>query len=284
MTMVRAFALGLSLAAGGLPAAAQSTGETLPTVSDVAASPLSFGTQGRAGRSVFFSVFAGARTGPAYFGSDEMEFGPAFRGSVAYLNFAGVSFGEDEFLTDPFERDTGLGYAVSFRFIGERDSSDFDEIEGLDDIDRTLEVGGGIGYAWPNVEAIADVRYGLGGSDAWVGEARVFYVARPTDRLTFRFGPRLLVGSDNYVDTYFGVSSRESALSGLESYDPDAGLVSAGVEIIATYRLTERWWLEGAAKWEQFQGDAADSPIVEAGSDQRAELRIGLRRSFTWRF
>jgi outer membrane scaffolding protein for murein synthesis (MipA/OmpV family) len=284
MTMARALAFGLALILPGAVAAAQDLADLRPQTDVEPAEALSFGTQGRSGRSVFFTFFAGGRAGPPFFGSDEMEFGPSFRGSFAYLNFGDVTFGEDAFDPDPYERRSGFGYGLAFRFVGERDSSEYDDIRGLDDIDGTLEIGLGFGYAWPNVEAIADVRYGLGGSDAWVGEARLFYVARPTDRLALRIGPRVLVGSDNYVDTYFGVSSAESFRSGLDAFDPDAGLVSAGVELIATYRLNERWWLEGAAKWEQFQGDAADSPIVGAGADDRTEVRIGVRRAFVWRF
>jgi outer membrane scaffolding protein for murein synthesis (MipA/OmpV family) len=284
MKTARALGLGLALALPGLNAAAQDAADPLGAIDVAPGEVLSFGSQGRSGRSLLFTFFAGGRTGPPFFGSDEMEFGPSFRGSFAYVNFGGVTFGEETFDPDPYERRGGFGYGLSFRFVNERDSSEHDDIRGLDDIDGTLEIGGGVGYAWPNVEAIADVRYGLGGSDAWVGEARLFYVARPTDRLAIRVGPRVLVGSDNYVDTYFGVSSAESARSGLDAFDPDAGLVSAGVEVIATYRLSERWWLEGAAKWEQFQGDAGDSPIVGVGADDRTEVRVGLRRSFVWRF
>ncbi len=101
--------------------------------------------------------------------------------------------------------------------------------------------------------------------------------------MVLRIGPRLVYGSNEYADTYFGITPEESAASGLDAYDPGAGLTSAGFEAVATYQLTERWWLEGGAKWKQFKGDAANSPIVENGSNDYTEFRIGFRRLFTLR-
>lgn len=286
MATARGCALGVLLAVWTLPSAAQTTDQPVPApAAPVAgAEHLTFGTQNRPGRAIYFSAALGAQVSPEYFGSDEMEFGPSFRGGLAYFNFLGVDFGETDFAADPYSRGSGFGLGLSFRFIQARDSDDYDELDGLDDIDPTLEIGGAFGYVWPNVEAIADLRYGFGGSDAWVGELRANYVTRPTDRLSIRIGPRLLFGSDNYVDTYFGVSEAESARSGLDAFDPDAGLVSAGVEAIATYQLADRWWVEGAVKWQHFEDDAGDSPIVRQGSSDYTRVRIGIRRAFVLRF
>jgi MipA family protein len=287
MPSIRGSLAGLLMALMAVPATAQIVDEG---TSEAAADPsplspdLSFGRGNRPDRAILFSLFLGAESSPAYFGSDEYEVGPSFRAGVAQLRFGAIDYGTSELRNDPRRRPQGFGYGLSFRYVGKRDSGEYDEIDGLDDIDPTLEVGFAAGYAWSSFEAIADARYGFGGSNAWVGELRANYVARPADRLAIRVGPRLLFGSENYTDTYFGISAEESERSGLEAFDPDGGLVSAGLEAVATYRLADTWWLEGGVKWMHFQGDAADSPIVESDASGAPEIRIGIRRAFAIRF
>jgi outer membrane protein len=284
MLLCRA-ALATALAFASLPAMAQSLPAEGQAPAAVPETPvLSFGTQGGSPRTLFATVLLGVQTRPEYFGSEDTNIGPLIRPSVGFFNFAGLSFGEPAFDEDPYERKQGFGARASFRYISERNSGDFDELDGLDDIDPTLEVGLGVGYVWPNLEVFADARYGIGGADAWVGEVGANLVARPTDRLALRLGPRFLYGADRYAETYFGVTSDESARSGLAAYAPDGGLVTAGVEVIATYRIGDRWWLEGGARYDRFQGDAADSPIVRQGTEDSTQLRIGVRRAFVLEF
>ena len=57
-----------------------------------------------------------------------------------------------------------------------------------------------------------------------------------------------------------------------------------GLEAIATYQLGDEWWLEGRARWERLQGDAADSPIVEQGQDDMLTFSIGFRRALSLDF
>ena len=61
-------------------------------------------------------------------------------------------------------------------------------------------------------------------------------------------------------------------------------LMGAGIELVATYQLGDRTWLEVGALYERLQGSAADSPIVQQGSDTQTEFRVGLRRAYGFRF
>lgn len=235
-------------------------------------------------KALYFSALAGLSTGAPYFGSDETDTGFFLSPSPRFLGLGGLRLGTPSFKDDPLARRDGVSVGGAFRFIRERDAEDYDELTGLDDIDPTLEVGVSLSYAVPNAELFADLRYGLGGSDGWVADLGANYVVRPTDRLALRAGPRLLYGSENYTNTYFGISPQESQRSGLPAFEADAGLVSTGVEVSATYRLGERWWLEGRARYERFQDDAADSPIVQQGSEQNTSVTIGVRRAFILEF
>jgi len=249
-----------------------------------AAQPLTFGTQGQPGNALYFTLFGGAQWRPGYFGADENDTVPAFRGSIEGVRLMGRGFGSGVFPDDPNAMRPGFSVSPSFRFISGRSSDDYDELQGLDDVDPTLELGIGLNYGTPILELFADARYGFGGSEAWVGELGADFVARPSDRLALRIGPRVLYGSEEFNETYFGVTADEAAASGLNAFDAESGLVSTGVEFSATYRLNDRWWLEGSASYERFDDDLTDSPIIEQGSEEQTSVRIGFRRAFALEF
>ena len=127
------------------------------------------------------------------------------------------------------------------------------------------------------------MRRGFGGHEAWVGEAGLDLIARPTDRWKLTVGPRLFWGSDDYADTYFGVDTSEAA-AGRPAYEAEGGLLTSGVEVGARYQIDDDWGLEGAVTWEKYRNDAADSPIVENGSDDQWSVRLGVTRVFRLRF
>ncbi|MEM0937632.1 MAG: MipA/OmpV family protein [Pseudomonadota bacterium] len=278
--------LGVAQAGESVPASeafVPSFGEVVSASESLSATASS---QAESGRRFVFTVLLGAESRPGYFGADENIAIPQISPNILALNLGRVSLGDPNraFASDPSDRPLGFGFGGSLRVITERSSDDFDELEGLDDVDLSVEIGAQVGYVWTNAEAFGALRYGAIGHESWVGELGANLVARPTDDLALRVGPRFLFGSDDYTDTYFGVTEDEAAASGFDAYDPDAGLVSAGVEVIATYRLGRQWWLEGRARWDQFQDDAADSPIVEQGATDQGTISIGVRRAFVLDF
>ena len=99
---------------------------------------------------------AGVQVSPAYFGSDDYELGPDLAARFDYVRFpGGFEYGSSQ--TVGFR--TGWGIQGSFRYIGERDGED--ELEGLDNVPWSAEVGLGVGYEQRNWRAFTDVRYGV---------------------------------------------------------------------------------------------------------------------------
>lgn len=172
----------------------------------------------------------------------------------------------------------------SFRYIGERSSSDNPELAGLDDVDMAIELGMGLAYSQRNYEVFGDVRYGVVGHESFVGELGADLRLHPTDRLTLTAGPRVFFGSDSYSQTYFGVTAAESAASGLAAYTASGGALSAGIELGATYAINDDWGIEGAVVYDRLLNDAADSPIVLQGSADQWSLRLGVTRRISLRF
>jgi len=224
---------------------------------------------------------AGVDVSPAYFGSDQYEAGPTGIARIDYLRFPnGFEYGSGQAVGYR----TGLGLRGSVRYISGRNSSDYSEIRGLDDVPWTFEAGFGLGYEQRNYRVFGDVRYGIIGTNAWVGDLGADAIAYPVDGLTLTLGPRLNFGSTLFTDTYFGVSASDSADSGLPEYDASGGLLSGGVVLGARYLFNERWGLEGEASWERLVNDAADSPITALGSDDQYEVKLNLTRRISLDF
>ena len=161
---------------------------------------------------------------------------------------------------------TGFGLQGSVRYIGERDSDDYAEIEGLDNVDWSFEAGLGVGYEQRNCRVFADVRYGFIGHNAWVGEIGADGIAYPIDGLTLTLGPRLDFGDDRFTDTYFGVSAEESAALGPRRVRRRAAACSAPASSSArATSSTSAGASRAPPTWDRLLNDAADSPITEDG-------------------
>lgn len=226
------------------------------------------------GNGITFRVGLGPLLRPGYFGDD--SYSPAARGKfrVDQLRFGPVTAGG--------ESDLGFGFGGSVRFIGSRTAEKFEELEGLEDIDFSLEFGGGLEYIAPDYEAFAKLRYGVIGHGSFVAELGTDVFFRPTDQLTIKAGPRLLVGDDDYAQTYFSVTANESAASSFDAFDARAGLMTAGVQAEAIYAINDTWDIIGIVAYEQLQGDAADSPIT--ASDDQLSARLVVTRRVTFGF
>ena len=261
-----AFAIAVPAFAAGPDTSASQTDVIAPAVAAAPTRP-----------QLVFTLRGGVAASPEYFGSDEYAVGPDLGFRFNYLSLRnGRSLGNP----DPWADSMGLTFGGSFRFIQERDTDDFDELAGLDDIDAAVELGASVRYGTEYFAAFGEVRRGFGGHEGWVGEVGADAILRPTDRLQLTLGPRVFFGDDTYTDTYFGITADEASAA-IPAYDPDGGMVSAGIEFGARYQINDLWGLEGAVTWEKYTDYAADSPIVEQGEDEQWGIRFGVTRVFS---
>ncbi len=218
----------------------------------------------------------GASVGPEYFGSDDYKVGPTGSVSVQYLSMGGITFGSPT----PGTGREGFRLGGSFNIVGARKSESYPELDGLEDIDTSVELGLGLNYTGPGYRAFANLRYGVTGHQALVADLGADAVVNVNDKLTLTAGPRFVMGSDKYVDTYFSVSDAEALASDFDAYDAGGGLVSAGVQLGMHYRFDETWGLKGTVGYSRLMGDAGDSPIVQSRTQGNASLMITRRMSF----
>ncbi|UIJ70407.1 MipA/OmpV family protein [Aurantimonas sp. HBX-1] len=116
-----------------------------------------------------------------------------------------------------------------------------------------------------------------------VGGAGANAIYRLTPQLILKAGPFATLASEDYTETYFGVTAAESANTGfrLDAYDPEGGLKSVGVSGSARYAFRHDWFLNAEASSSQMVGDAADSPTVEAGDESQFTFGLGVSKHFT---
>jgi len=72
--------------------------------------------------------------------------------------------------------------------------------------------------------------------------------------------------SGKFMDTYFGIDSRDSQRSGLRQYDANAGFKDVGGDVALSYAGWEHWGITGAFSYDRLLNDAEDSPVTKVGS------------------
>ncbi|OCX63065.1 hypothetical protein BFP70_12675 [Thioclava sp. SK-1] len=230
------------------------------------------------GTGAIFTLGAGVAVAPKYPGSDEFTTGPDMVIRFHALNYNGTMIGN----TDPNARNMGFSVSGSFRYVGERDTSEYPELFGMDDVEDSIELGLGLNYEIDNLKLFSDVRYGVTGHNTWVGEVGADFVTQPMENLTLTMGPRAFWGTEKFAQTYYGVTAAESAASGgaLAAFDADGGFLSAGVELGARYSFDSGWGLESTLRYDKLISDAGDSPITKVGSDEQWRFNLDVTRVF----
>jgi outer membrane protein len=215
----------------------------------------------------------GAAYGPAYEGASEDRFTPWPIVTLHYLWLPG--FGEVK-----GNRRDGFSFGPDFRYVRKREAADYAALRGLNDVDGAFEVGGKFAYTFGIFRAHATLRRGFGGHEGFVGEAGIDATFYPTSVTEVSFGPRMSYADAEYMRTYLGVTPAESITSGLAAYDPRGGIKGVGAELNARYMFTPQWSVLGTLQYERLVGDAADSPIAQAGSVDQFTAKLGLSYRF----
>lgn len=210
---------------------------------------------------------------PDYEGSNDYEsgFGPNIAGTWRdTLFFKGKTLGAN------IIKNKNLKVGPILSWTSGRDEDDNDKLEGLGDVDSSIEAGAFISYRKKpfrfKMEVRQDVNSGHEGAVAELSAGTTLPFAKPV--VFAALGTTL--ASDDYMSSFFGVDSKQSANSGLKKYKAEAGFKDVNLSITAGYPLTNRWRIGGKAEYKRLVGDAADSPIV----DDENQFIVGLGLSY----
>jgi MipA family protein len=99
-----------------------------------------------------------------------------------------------------------------------------------------------------------------------------------TKELKISLAPNVVWADKKYEQAYFGVTSTQSAASGFKLYTPKGGVKSAGINLSADYKISPDWNANVTASFNQLQGDAGKSPLVQRKG--QSTLIAGVSYSF----
>lgn len=221
------------------------------------------------------SLGGGARMGPKYEGSDEMKisampfFGLSWRDYVFLDGMQGL--GVNAIRTRRFRLGLAVGYAPG------RDQDDSDRLQGLGDIDPAARVRLFGAYSLGPVRLSANISRDFGGSDGFQIRPQVMVPFPLSKKVRLMSGVSVTWADSNYMESYFGVTPGQSVLSGLPTFDADAGFKSVAFQFGVNWDLTERWFARASVGVGHLLGDAADSPITESHVQPSVGLFVGYK-------
>ncbi len=221
---------------------------------------------------------------------------PDFVGAKS--NYIGVApffryqFGESErnvFLLGPLAsfnlvNDKNWHAGPLLRYRSGRSDADNAVIASLHDIGATVEAGAFVSYQWYGKGAVpwrihvsANLLQGFNSADG----TRLSLggnIMLPLSRWALvSVGGSLSFTDAKTMQGYFGITTADSANSGLPVYEPGGGLSNADLWMGLSFLIGRRWILGGGIYWQRLRGNAADSPWVsQEGDVNQVSYGVGL--------
>jgi outer membrane scaffolding protein for murein synthesis (MipA/OmpV family) len=156
-----------------------------------------------------------------------------------------------------------------------RKESDGAILRGVGKIDSAPELKFYAEWALSPLVVRADVRRGLGGHDAWLGDLGVYAALAGSERGFILAGPSITFADDRYMRRYFGISESQAGDSGLPPYRPSGGAKSASFGINAGLSLTDHWFVEALAAYLRPFGEERRSPLVQKDAQHQVSVYLG---------
>lgn len=232
------------------------------------------------GEGTRIRVGLGPQTRPEYIGADKNNIMPLVDFSMKKGNEQFDFEAPDDNFDIALYKSNGfsIGPVAAYQSGRKRKDvgADVDKVKG------TIEVGGFVQYEiGTGTRLRLEVRQGLGGHKGLVGQLGADQVWRDGDKWQFSIGPRVLTSNGRFMRSWFGVDEDVALATGLDEFEPDAGIHAVGVTSGMYYSFGGAFGMFGYGRIERLVGDAADSPIVrEFGSKTQVSAGLGLTYTF----
>ncbi|MDR1044821.1 MAG: MipA/OmpV family protein [Candidatus Adiutrix sp.] len=223
------------------------------------------------------SLGLGLMSAPEFEGSDKNEakfvpvidvrYGRFFLSGAQGLGFEAVS-----------TRDWTL--APSLKYRQGRDQDDSDLLRGLGDVDGGAELGAVLSWHPSDLAFFLGAYHGLGRARGLTAELGALYSTPLSEKLRATLGASLMLADSDYNQAYFGISREQSLRSGYRAYEADGGLKHVAVSASLAYELAYDLNLGFFAEYKRLVGPAADSPLVERGSEKQFSGGLSLGFKF----
>ncbi len=165
-----------------------------------------------------------------------------------------------------------------------RDSSDSPTLDGLEDIDSSLLVGGFVRSTYGGFGLdLAVGRDVIGGHDGLLADISIG-TRYPGKGWYIQPALTLSWADENYTQATYGITPEQAQSSALGAFNTSSGFHQASANILAGFALTENWNVTGLLSYRETLGDFRDSPIIlaEDGSTSGIFTSLSLSRRFSF--
>ena len=244
------------------------------------------------------SVGVGAGLGPSYSGSDDYVLFPApiVQGKIGGVGIspraAGLAL---DVIDDAPGSAVNFSFGPSFRMRSDRATRIEDDVVKLaGELDRAWEVGVSAGISKPallnpydSLSFSVDTRWDVAGAHGgMVIEPGISYFTPLSRGMAASLSVGAEYGDDDFNSYYFTVDAPQSAASGLDRYDADAGFNSVGTNLLLAIDLDGNLVNGGIAAvliggYSRLLGDAKNTPYTsERGSADQFIGGVGIGYTF----
>lgn len=218
-------------------------------------------------------VGGGFMVEPKFEGADDVEIMPV---PLIMADFGPYVSVDTEGLTiNAFDYE-GLSVKGRVGYDFGRDSDDDKHLDGLGDIGAGAVLGLDLAYDWEPVQFTVALDKTIGGADGFTAEFGAAYSVE-LDDFEFSIGPSFTWADGNAMESYFGVSDRQSRRSGLSRFDADAGIKRVDLELTGLYMIDDHWVVRGEVTLGYLTGDAADSPVSQQNFQPSTMFMVGYK-------
>jgi outer membrane protein len=227
---------------------------------------------------------------PDYEGSDNYEAGIAPFGrynmeSGRYVSLGGTAGSERamrlkmNILTS--ETNWEVGPVVQYRFKRSGDVEN-NKVSHMQTVPNEQEAGGFVGWHTGGLSLNMTGVYDISGeSDGSLFYFNGLYRMPVSTRLEVAAGAYTTWASNDYMETYFGVSAPNAKSSGLPRYSANSGLKDTGLSLLGHYKFTKTWGVIGDLSYTRMLNDAKDSPLVKnVGDENQYTAVVALTYNF----
>lgn len=148
-----------------------------------------------------------------------------------------------------------------------RDDVHNDQVDDMKSTDTAAELGAFVAAKYQRWRG--EVWFSQDVADAYNGQLAGFegsYTYPITPSWILKSSLTTTYASGKFMQTYFGVDSRDSQRSGLRQYNANAGFKDVGGDLALSYAGWEHWGLTGVFSYDRLLNDAEDSPVTKVGS------------------
>ena len=223
--------------------------------------------------SVEWTLGLGGGVAPDYEGSENYELVPLWNVKASnlydpntYVQVLGPK------LNSNFLPDENFRVGLSGQYVAKRNDVENNKVDRLKSTDDGLMLGALLGYDFrlPNDRIWGfefDPRWDVSDEIGGLFTLRMHYLTPLEKTMRFRGSIETTYASEDYMDEYFSINAADSARSGLNTYDADAGFKDVTVNASLTYQIAEHWSTTGLVRYTRLVGDAADSPVTDDVGD-----------------